>query len=216
MDSEADDMTDKSKTCPNSRDPWIYINRGLRFVVPILVTAVLLWWAYGKLAPILSAPFLWLYAKCGISIPKAGSIGYELLCVVQTIGALGLLLLFIGYSFGESLKRGMQRILERMPIVGVVFKPVNQAVESLLGVGMAGKPVVRFPFPAAPCTAIGIVMDQEKVNGVDCCVVMMPLTMSAGTGVLITVPADQIQILEGVEASQALAYAISCAMTKLK
>lgn len=199
-----------------NRDPWFYINRGMRFVVPILVTGTVLWWAYGKLAPILSAPFLWLYARCGISIPKAGSMGYELLCVVQTIGTLGLVLLLIGVCFGESLKRGMRRLLERIPIVGAVFKPVNQAVESLLGDGMSGKPVVRFPFPAAPCTAIGIVMDSEKVNGVDCCVVMMPLTMSAGTGMLITVPKDQVQFLEGVEASQALAYAISCGMTKLK
>ena len=208
-------MSDKTKILPNSRDPWIYINRGLRFVVPILVTLIVLWWAYGKLAPILSAPFLWLYAQCGISIPKAGSMGYELLCVVQTVGALGLLLLFVGSCFGESLKRGTQRILEWMPIVGAVFKPVNQAVGSLLGDGMAGKPVVRFPFPATPCTAIGIVMDQEEINGVKCCVVMMPLTMSAGTGMLITVPVDQVQFL-GVEASQALAHVISCGMTKLE
>jgi len=200
---------------PCNREPGFYINRGLRLVVPILVTAVVLWWAYGKLAPILSAPFLWLYAQFGINLPQVGSMGYELLCVIQTIGAIGLLLLLIGACVGDAAKRGVQRALEWLPVVGAVFKPVNQAVESLLGEGMAGKPVVRFPFPAAPCTAIGIVMDMENVDGVECCVVMMPLTMSAGTGMLLTVPKDSVQVQDGVEASQALAYAISCGMTKL-
>lgn len=201
---------------PSSREPKYYINQGLRFVVPIFVTGIVLWWAYGKLAPILSAPFLWLYARCGISVPQIGSWGYELLCVIQTIGAIGLLLLFVGTCLGETLKRTIQRGFEWLPIVGAVFKPVNQAVASLLSDSMSGKLVVRFPFPAEPCTAVGIVMDNEVVDGVDSCIVMLPLTMSAGTGLLITVPKDKVSVLKGVEASQALAYAISCGMTKLK
>ena len=206
---------DEMKNSSGNRGPAFYIKRGLRFVVPIAVTAMLLVWAYGKLAPILSAPFLWVYSQCGISIPQTGSFAYEFLCVIQTVGSLGLLLLLIGKCVGDKLKQMAQRVLEWLPIVGDVFKPVNQTVESFLGEGMTGKKVVRFPFPAAPCMSIGIVMDQTKVNGVECCVVMMPLTMSAGTGMLITVPVDQVQFL-GVEASQALAHVISCGMTKLE
>ena len=207
---------DEMKNSSGNRGPAFYIKCGLRFVVPIAVTAMLLVWAYGKLAPVLSAPFLWVYSQCGISIPQTGSVGYEFLCVIQTVCSLGLLLLLIGKCVGDKLRLVVQRVLERLPIVGDVFKPVNQTVESFLGEGMTGKKVVRFPFPAAPCMSIGIVMDHEKVNGVDCCVVMMPLTMSAGTGMLISVPEDQVQFLDGVEASQALAHVISCGMTKLK
>lgn len=207
---------DRIETQSGSRELWYYINRGFRFVMPILVTAAVLCWAYGKLAPVLSAPFLALYAQFGISLPKAGSLRYEMLCAVQTVGALGLLLLVIGACVGETLKRGVQRILEKLPIVGAVYKPVNQAMESFLGDGMAGKPVVRFPFPSEPCSAVGIVMDEETVDGVECCVVMMPFTMSVGAGVLLTVPKEKVRVLDGVEASQALAYTISCGMTRLR
>lgn len=209
-------MMDKMKNSSGTQGPGFCIKRGLRIVVPIAVTVMLLVWAYDKLAPILSAPFLWVYSQCGISIPQTGSVGYEFLCVIQTVGSLGLLLLLIGKCVGDKLRLVVQRVLERLPIVGDVFKPVNQTVESFLGEGMTGKKVVSFPFPAAPCTAIGIVMDQKEINGVKCCVVMMPLTMSAGTGMLISVPEDQVQFLDGVEASQALAHVISCGMTKLK
>ena len=204
------------KTNCAGKEPGYYINSGLLFALPIAVTILVLLWVYGKLAPTLSAPFLWFYAKCGIVLPAAGSLGYELICVVQTVSTIVLLLWLIGFFVGDALRKWIQMILERLPVISTVFKPVNQAVGSLLGDGMSGKPVVRVPFPDLPSTAIGIIMDEDTVDGRACYVVMIPLTMSAGTGLLLTVPKTDVQLLEGVEASQALAYAISCGMTKLR
>ena len=190
---------------------------GITFIAPIVVTFWALWFAYNKLALFLKEPFVRFYKAVGLFdvLPRhVMAILAELIFVLLIF--LGLTVM--GYVLTRYFKRrgdnAIHKMLGQVPVIKTVFNPVKQAVQSLLGEGMDGRQVVRFPYPCEPYTTLGIVMDELVVNGTESLMVMMPLTMSAGTGVLLTIPKSKAVVID-VEASQALAHVISCGMVKL-
>lgn len=190
---------------------------GIVFSTPIAVTLWIMLYMYRRLADFLRDPFVAFYKSVGL---------YEVLSrhVMAILSEVAFFVVFVGLMtvigwcvarhFKSRGDNSIHRLLEHIPVVKSIFTPVKQAVQSFLGDGMDGRQVVRFPYPMEPYTAIGIVMDETVVGDVACFLVMMPLTMSAGTGVLVTVPKDRATVID-TEASQALAHVISCGMVKL-
>lgn len=190
---------------------------GVAFVTPIAATLWILVYVYRRLAELLRDPCVFFYKSAGLYeiLPRhVMAILSEVAFFVVFVG----LMMVIGWCVARYFKsRGdnsIHRLLEHIPVVKSIFTPVKQAVQSFLGDGMEGRLVVRFPYPMEPYTAIGIVMDETVVGDTPCFLVMMPLTMSAGTGVLVTVPKERAAVIDA-EASQALAHVISCGMVKL-
>jgi len=199
-----------------------YFASGLVFTLPIAITAIALFYVYDKLARCLRGPFVAIYQ----TIHVGESSLYELLpkhllaaCAEITTAVIAFLALaFIGWVISRTLRQckdnAIHRFLENVPVIKSIFKPVNQAVQSLLGEDMKGRKVVRFAYPMEPYYGIGIVMDEIDFDGEKVYVVMMPLTMSAGTGVLLRIPQKRAKILD-VDATTALEHVITCGMVPL-
>jgi len=199
-----------------------YFVSGLMFTLPIVVTVLIFSYLYDKLARLLRGPFVAIYNSIHVGEVSL----YELLpkhmlavCAeAMTAVVLFFLLAFVGWVVNRTLRQckdnAVHRFLEHLPVVRSIFKPVNQAVQSLLGDGMKGRRVVRFPYPAEPYWGVGIVMDEVVCDGVELYVVMMPLTMSAGTGVLLRIPRSCAKIVD-VDATTALEHVITCGMIPL-
>ena len=193
------------------------IASGLVFAIPILALAALLYWVYDKLASLFRVPFDRIYGSFGLSeiLPLWA---FDLLAEIIFLTALVLGIALFGWVIRKWLRNrtdnAVHHFLSHIPIIKSVFIPVKQAVQSLLSDDMKGRVVIRFPYPAKPYTAIGIVMDEQEVAGQDCYLVVVPLTMSAGTGLLITVPKECAEILP-FDASRALSHVVSCGLVKL-
>lgn len=190
---------------------------GVAFTTPIAVTLWVMLYVYRRLADLLRDPFVSFYKSAGLYeiLPRhVMAILSEVAFFVVFVGIMTVIGWCVARYFKSRGDNSIHRLFEHIPVVKSIFTPVKQAVQSFLGDGMDGRLVVRFPYPMEPCTAVGIVMDETIVGDTACFLVMMPLTMSAGTGVLLTVPKERAKVI-GAEASQALAHVISCGMVKL-
>ena len=189
---------------------------GLTFITPLVVVIAFILYIYDKFAVAISGIFVPLYKYLGIyeMLPRhVLALCAELLTVftiVVTVIVVGWFVLFVLKKRRVNL---FNNILENIPVVKTVFSPIKQAVDSLLGPAMQNGSgmVVRLTYPAAPYETIGIVTGDDGLHRYW---VMIPFTMSPGTGLLLSVPKDKTNKVE-CNVSEALEFALSCGIVKL-
>ena len=192
---------------------------GVTFLLPIAVLYAVILYLHEKFALSIRDIYVPLYKSLGLydKLPRhVMAIGSEVVTILLVLLALVLVGWVVLRVLRKRRANAIHQFLANVPFVRGVFSPVKQAVDSLFGSksGEKNRKVVRFAYPAEPYHAIGLVMDEIEEDGEARYVVVMPLTMSAGTGFLLTVPktaATEIQ----VNATLALEHILSCGMVKL-
>lgn len=196
-----------------------YLLAGLTFLLPLGVLVAVLLYIHEKFASAIRDFYVPIYKNLGVydKLPRhVMAVGAELVTVA--VGALALAV--VGWIVLRVLRRrrikAFHQFLGNVPVIKTVFSPVKRAVDSLFGSGLndGNRKVVRFAYPAEPYKTIGIVMDEVVENGEKKYLVLLPLTMSAGTGILLTIPKAAAEEIP-VNVSRALEHVISCGMVKL-
>lgn len=121
---------------------------GIVVVAPLAVTVFVVVWIYGKVSALPSAGVM---RFTGVKVLD------DLIQVAFSVFALFLILVFIGFvtrtAMGVFLKDEMDRILESIPVVRVVYKATKTGVETIAG-GKGGlKKPVKVGFSGLRLTA---------------------------------------------------------------
>ena len=193
---------------------------GATFTLPLVIVVTLILYLYDKFAIAICDIFVPIYKYLGVydrSFRHILAIGAEL----TTIAVIISLLAFVGWLVLRVVKKRrvkwLHKFLENIPVVNSIFSPVKQAVDSLLGSGIKDgkRKVARLTYPTEPYKTIGIVMDEDQlVDHEDRYWVMVPFTMSPGTGLMLSVPKKDVEILP-YSVAEALEFSLSCGMARL-
>lgn len=196
---------------------------GLVTLLPIAIT----FWVISFIVQFLTSPFIGIVTSLLTSFP---TIAHHIpLQAIKTIShililiALFLFLVFLGsiarFFFLKSLIRVGDRILNKIPLVGKIYKTSKEIVHSLFNPkGSSFKQVVLFPFPYPGSFTIGLIASaapstKEETDPMreDLVAVFVPTTPNPTTGYLTMCPKKDLIYLE-MSSEAALKYIVSCAV----
>ena len=127
---------------------------GLVVVVPIVITALALFWLFSFLDGFLSPAF---YAILGEEIPGLG-----FLTEIVVIFLVGLLATNV---FGSRLLRFIQDFLMRIPVVRNIYPAIKQLVETFSkATGSSFKKVVLVEYPQKGIFSLGFLTSEVQMN----------------------------------------------------
>ncbi|MDJ0895833.1 MAG: DUF502 domain-containing protein [Alphaproteobacteria bacterium] len=114
--------------------------------------------------------------------------------VVLIIAALYLLGWAVNNVIGRSLVAAFESMVERMPLVKVVYGGVRKLIEALSQKPDSGQRVVVIDFPSPEMKAIGLATKtiEDAATGEKLIAVYVPTTPNPTSGYLELVPADRV------------------------
>lgn len=131
---------------------------------------------------------------------------YELLVALigLFVAVTGLILIgfLSNYLFGKLFIRFSERILVKVPFVGVVYRTVKQIVDTFSQENRAVfQEVVLIEYPRPNCYALGFLTNNargevEEKTGKSLANVFLPTTPNPTSGYLLMLPREDVQILE--------------------
>ncbi len=131
---------------------------------------------------------------------------YELLVALIGLFVAVTGLMFIGflsnYLFGKLFIRFSERILVKVPFVGVVYRTVKQIVDTFSKENRAVfQEVVLIEYPRPNCYALGFLTNNargevEEKTGKSLANVFLPTTPNPTSGYLLMLPREDVQSLE--------------------
>ncbi|MBL62593.1 MAG: hypothetical protein CMI30_04205 [Opitutae bacterium] len=131
---------------------------------------------------------------------------YELLVALIGLFVAVTGLTFIGflsnYLFGKLFIRFSERILVKVPFVGVVYRTVKQIVDTFSKENRAVfQEVVLIEYPRPNCYALGFLTNNargevEEKTGKSLANVFLPTTPNPTSGYLLMLPREEVQSLE--------------------
>lgn len=131
---------------------------------------------------------------------------YELLVALIGLFVAVTGLMFIGflsnYLFGKLFIRFSERILVKVPFVGVVYRTVKQIVDTFSQENRAVfQEVVLIEYPRPNCYALGFLTNNargevEEKTGKSLANVFLPTTPNPTSGYLLMLPREDVQSLE--------------------
>ena len=131
---------------------------------------------------------------------------YELLVALIGLFVAVTGLMFIGflsnYLFGKLFIRFSERILVKVPFVGVVYRTVKQIVDTFSKENRAVfQEVVLIEYPRPNCYALGFLTNNargevEEKTGKSLANVFLPTTPNPTSGYLLMLPREEVQSLE--------------------
>jgi len=185
-----------------------YFVTGLVVLLPLALT----YWIVSFILGLLTDPFTGIAVGAlkllGIHSQEALDIGSKLLglilffALIIGIGAIG------RYFFFKYLLRVSDAILHRIPVVSAVYKTSQELIQTVFKQDSTSfKQVVFVPFPHPGSYAVGLVTQDESIDGR--VAVFVSTTPNPTTGFLLMYkPEDIIPLNMKVE--EALRYIISC------
>ncbi|MFD2159548.1 DUF502 domain-containing protein [Rubritalea tangerina] len=192
----------------SKNSPWVRISKrilaGAAAVGPMVGTLWLLYVIYKLLLRIGDSmvSFIWnmLQRFSGVeaAVPSFPGIGLlHFLLPLFLLFAAGVVLKRSG---GRRTLRGLESVLKRLPLVGLIYTSLVQFVDAIQGLGgeRKFKSVVYVEYPSPGCRLIGFVtgefQENEECEGVTS--VFVPTSPNPLTGFLILIDNDKIQPCE--------------------
>lgn len=182
---------------------------GLVAILPMAVTIYVLVWVYNSSAGILSnlmrlvgvQPPTWLMPL----LPVLG-----LLIALLLIALIGLL---VGNFVGKQLMGYLERSLNRIPIVGYIYKSVQQISSTLFNqqeVSFSRAAVIEYPRKGLYTLCFVIQEARRKLYPVPegYTVVLVPTSPVPASGMVILVPSPEVIVLD-ISIEEALRYVVS-------
>lgn len=119
--------------------------------------------------------------------------------VLLTLSLLYMLGLFTANVFGRRVISGLERLVDRVPLVKTVYRSTKQVISTLAGqTGMTGAKVVlvEFPRPGMKCIGFLTSMIKDKDTGQDLCMVFIATTPNPTTGYMQIVPVEEVSEID--------------------
>lgn len=185
-----------------------YFVTGVIIILPLALT----FWIVSIILGILTDPFFDLskivLRSLGLSSAEALDLGSKLLALIlffffiTLIGAIG------RYFFFKYLMELSDGILHRIPVISTVYKTSKELIQSIFTQDSKSfKQVVFVPFPHAGSRALGLVTQEESLDGL--IAVFIPTTPNPTSGYLLMYKKEDVVVLD-MKVEEALRYIISC------
>ncbi|MBB4632179.1 DUF502 domain-containing protein [Sphingosinicella soli] len=191
---------------------------GLLFLLPFILTLMILDWLVRQVAGLFGADTLLGSALTsgGAFIFGDGLIGFWLLLIFVVIGIWA-----VGFAFQDRARRGIERrldaIIERIPVLRDVYRPVSKLVR-MLGTknenDLAAMRVVACRFGERGADVLALLASPEVmiVGGEERMLVYLPSAPLPMTGGLVLVPPSSVVEVAGVTVDDLLKCYISLGM----
>jgi uncharacterized membrane protein len=172
---------------------------GLAVIAPVGVTLFILFKIFEILDGILSKAIVSIF---GEKIPGVGLV------------AIILLILIIGMAtsniFGKRIFGWIQKIISKIPIVKIVYKPIQKIVSAFSNdKSKSFQKVVLVEFPMKGMQNIGFITnDNVSIEGSDKICVFIPTTPNPTNGYLVVMDYEKVVELD-ISVSEGLNYVIS-------
>lgn len=177
--------------------------KGLIVVMPITLTFYLLFWASVKVESLFGSSLAWLLGQ-ELYIPGLG--------IVVTVLLIFLVGLLVTNYFTAKFFNWFTRILERVPLIKVIYNPLRDLMALIPGGNTAkNKPqrVVLVPLPAMGLNVLGLVTREEleELPGHNLVSVYIPLSYMLG-GFTVLIERDKVQKVD-MPVDQALKLSVT-------
>jgi uncharacterized membrane protein len=177
--------------------------KGLIVVMPITLTFYLLFWASVKVESLFGSSLAWLLGQ-ELYIPGLG--------IVVTVLLVFLVGLLVNNYFTAKFFNWFTRILERVPLIKVIYNPLRDLMALIPGGNRAkNKPqrVVLVPLPAMGLNVLGLVTREEleELPGHNLVSVYIPLSYMLG-GFTVLIERDKVQKVD-MPVDQALKLSVT-------
>ena len=168
-------------------------------MLPAGITIYVLYWLFNLLDGILSDPVHWIFGR---DIPGIG-----LLAIVIVVMLAGML---TSNLLGRRMAKWFHSIVEKIPIVGNVYKPVSKIAASISAEkSRSFQKVVAVDFPSRGITSIGFITNENvRMGGQDKVCVFIPTTPNPTNGFLVFVKKNQLKELD-ISVSEGLNMVVS-------
>ncbi len=177
--------------------------KGLIVVMPITLTFYLLFWASVKVESLFGSSLAWLLGQ-ELYIPGLG--------IVVTVLLIFLVGLLVTNYFTAQFFNWFTRILERVPLIKVIYNPLRDLMALIPGGNTAkNKPqrVVLVPLPAMGLNVLGLVTREEleELPGHNLVSVYIPLSYMLG-GFTVLIEREKVQKVD-MAVDQALKLSVT-------
>jgi len=179
---------------------------GLFVVLPIVVTLAIMGWAGSIVVSWLGPDSLFGRALQAIGIgllePETSAWLGTLIGWAIVISAIWLIGVMVKSATRQQLEQSLHRIMERIPIISAIYKPVSQVVSMLKkddASEMQGMTVAYCDFGEAHGGGfLALLTSQESFNfvGQDCYAVYIPTSPIPMSGGIVFVPVEKVTTLE--------------------
>ncbi len=191
-----------------------YLITGLLTVVPLWLTLLVFSFVFGLLSAF-SAPLVGgLVAMVGSTWPATGHLLGQpwlisLLAVVITLVSLYLLGFAANRVFGRRLIDGMERLIERIPVVQTIYGGTKKLMSVLQSKPSGAQRVVLIDFPSPALKSVGFVTRVfHDGGGRELAAVYVPTTPNPTGGYLEIVPVERLTATDWT-VDQAMAFILS-------
>jgi len=192
-----------------------YFITGLVISAPVFITFYLVIWIIGILdgffrpfIPVTYRPETYL----PIDIPGVG--------VVMALIVLTLIGWFAANFLGRGLVALSDRVIERLPVIGCIYKALRQIFKDAIKQGSSSfSQVALIEYPRRGLYCIAFVTStanqviKKGANGLDMIAVFLPTTPNPTSGFLLFVPKDDVVILD-MTVEEGARLVISAGMTE--
>ena len=164
---------------------------GALIAVPIAIAFVLIRWAFTTIDGLLRTPVRWVVERF-VEIPENWQVpGLGLVALLIIVYILGLIWT---KRLGRRTIRTMQHLLLKVPVIGAVYGPAKQLIESFTGEGSAGfKRVVVVEYPKQGTWMIGFLTGiSDVVPGSTMGIIYLPTAPTPNSGWVAMVPVQNI------------------------
>jgi uncharacterized membrane protein len=180
---------------------------GLVFILPLILTIVVLFWLLDQLSGILGPKTILggLIASLGRlatlnTVSQATGFWLGLMVLMAGIMALGVI---VQSSAKEFLERTLDGLLSRLPVVGKLYQPFAQLVRTMGGNGkeeMASMSVVAVRFgDGAEALALLASPDRFDAGNGPSRLILIPTAPVPVGGALLFVPEENVRLIPGLK-----------------
>ncbi len=172
---------------------------GIAVTLPVGVTVFVLVWLFNLLDGILAVPVEWVFGK---KIPGVG------------LGAIIVLLFIVGMLtsnlFGKKIFEWFHSIIEKIPIIKTVYKPVSKIASSISSDSTDSfQKVVLVEFPMRKVKSIGFITNHNvSLNDDNKVFVFIPTTPNPTNGFLVLMDRKDIEVVD-ISISEGLNMVVS-------
>lgn len=174
---------------------------GLLVILPLGVTIIIINFLLEKLGTPASNFFFWFLDRQYRDMP-AVALALEIISIVVVF----LLITLLGYGsrfvIGRILLRGLEQILDRVPLINSVYRTVKQIVDTLSQQKKAVfQETVLIEYPRPGCYVLGFLTstakgEPQEVTGAHIVNVFVPTTPNPTSGFLLMLPEDDVTKLK--------------------
>jgi Uncharacterized conserved protein len=163
-----------------------YLVTGLIVIIPLWLTffivTILFNWISNFAAPYL-IPILDFFMPDKIWVYRF----QKLICFVVAMGSICLLGFITNRVFGKSILNGLEKIIEKVPLLGTVHSAAKQFVRFVFGneKNTGFKKVILVPFPHKDVYSVAFLTGEQEIDGEKYICAFMPTTPNPTTGFLL-------------------------------